>query len=514
MKADGHYGARRLRRGAAQFLVGKLLSAALTFLAFAFAARLLGMSGYAHYATLVAGFELAMAFCTVGMDWASARFLPEYRLRASRPLLMGFLRRVAMAQLMPQALTALAVIAASGWLSALMEIGAQRVLWIYAGVLVIEGSGRVVRDQFLSVLMAQAWAQGAAVARAATLVSLLSLGFAFPPDEPLLHVVTADLVAALVSLCVGLFGLARVQAQHEPDHLGSDAEPWHAPTWPMVRTVARHAMLNSWLVLPAGGATLTLVVRACAGSDAAAVFGIVRGLVDQVRRFLPAELFLSIVRSAVAARFALSRDIADLNRQLSLVLVLSLLALTPVLALFVGRPELVLSAAGGTSFESGGLTLACWSVSLWLFSLRRIAEVTAYTVEQSSACVPAGAVLAASPLILAGGLLSGAPLPAALGLALLADAGFSMVVRWRLRSAGVSHRLPWASLGRLVMVLALVAAVLLAVPTGGLRHGWAALALLGIAVVITAAIVPLVEPLKGELRVFLQQIAPVVRVRF
>lgn len=508
MTASGHYGAARLRRGAVQFLGGKLLSAGLTFVAFALVARLLGFADYGRYATLVAALELAVALCTVGMDWAGARFLPEYRIHAPAAGLAGFLLRVTLVQLLPQLAVAGVAVAAGAWIVAAADLGTPAVLYLVAGLLLVEGMGRVLRDQFLAVLMAQGWAQAATVARGAVLTALLVAAAPHAADDRLAFVVAAELAASACALALALCGLWRVLSQHRPDAASDTVPGWTPPAWAQVRQVARHAMFNTWLVLPAGGAVLTLVARSFAGGEAAAAFGFVRGLVDQIRRFLPAELFLSLVRSAVVARYATSRDAVALSWQLALVLILSLLVLSPLLAVILGQPEAVLRLAGGQAFTAAGSTLAVWSLSLWLFSLRRVSEVMAYTVNLSQACLAGGAALATAPLWMAAVLTLGGSLPVALGVSLLADLGFSWVVWRQLAAAGFLPPAPAANLARLVGLQALVAMTVALAAVAGLRppQGSAWLALL--AVVATAVLLPLLQPLHGRPRALLLQWAP------
>ena len=510
MTAAGHYDAGRLRRGAAQFLAGKLFSAALTFTAFTLAARLLGVIGYGHYATLVAALELFLALSTVGMDWAGARYVPEYRIHAAGGVLAAFIRRVAGVQWRLQLLLALSAAAATISLGWAHRVGGPVAVGLVAALLVVEGLGRMLRDQFLAVLMAQAWAQAAAVTRGAVFAGLL-LVVTRESGDLLVQVLLAEVAAATCALVVGAAGLARVLRQHRPDAASASAataSAWRPPTWAQVRAVARDAMFNTWLVLPAGGPVLTLVARALAGAEAAAAFGFVRGLVDQIRRFLPAELFLSLVRAAVVARYTTSRDAVALSRQLALVVIGSLLALCPLLALILGQPVAVLRLAGGSSFSGAGLTLAVWSLGLWLFSLRRVSEVMAYTVNLSRACLVGGVVLATAPLWMAATLLLGGPLPLALAASLLADMGFTLVVGLQLAAAGFLPPAPVANLARLVGLQALVALAVALAAAAGLQppQGTAWLALL--ALLGTVALVPLLQPLRGHPRALLWQLAP------
>jgi O-antigen/teichoic acid export membrane protein len=264
----------------------------------------------------------------------------------------------------------------------------------------------------------------------------------------------AELGAALAGLAVAAVALLRVIARHQPDPAPTGAPAWQPPPWRRVAVIARDAYASMLLLIPAGGAVLTLTLGAIAGPQAAGAFGFVRGLTEQVRRFLPIELFLGLIRPGIVSRYAQHRDFTALNRQIALVFAVSVLAALPVLALLMAQAPLVARFIGGPSFTDAAPLLAVWSASLLLFTHRRALEVVANTAERSAACIVGSAVLALSPLAMALMLWSGAPVPVALVAPLLADLGLSGVVAWLLHRASLPYRLPAPTLARLLLLLA------------------------------------------------------------
>lgn len=459
----GHYSLRNIRRSAGHFLLGKAGSAVLTFLAFALTARLLGTDHYGTYASLMAGLELALGLSTLGMDWATGRFLPEYRIRAQRSQLALFMAATCGLQAGLLLLVGLVMAFNAASLAAPLGLADSVLLQLYGAVLVAEGIARVVRDQMLGLLLAQRAAQLATVARGVVLVSCL---LAAPwlvnavGVTALRWVALAELCAAVAGLLVGAAALARIVARHRPDDAQPDVPEWHPPSWRRVAVIARDAYASMLLLIPAGGAVLTLTLGSMAGPQAAGAFGFVRGLTEQVRRFLPIEMFLGLIRPGIVARYAQHRDFAILNRQIALVFVVSVLAALPVLALLMAQAPLVARFIGGPSFTDAAPLLAVWSASLLLFTHRRALEVVANTAERSAACIVGSAVLAMSPLAMAMLLWSGAPVAVALAAPLLADLGFSGVVAWLLHRASLRYRLPVPTLARLLLLLAGASAVL------------------------------------------------------
>lgn len=459
---DGHYSLRNIRRSALHFVLGKAGSAVLTFVAFALTARLLGQRDYGIYAALLAAVELGMALCTLGLDWATGRFLPEYRSRAEAPVLRRFVAAVVAVQVLALLAAAALMAGGAGWWAAQLGLADARLLQLYAAVLLAEGSARLLRDQVLGPLLAQGAAQVATLARAVVLVGLLlAAGSVAPLGGSMLRLVAgAELLAATVSLALAAGALLLLLRRHQPDAQPAGAAPWQPPSWRRIAAMARNAYASMLLLLPAGGAVLTLALGSVAGAAAAGSFGFARGLVEQVRRFLPIELFLGLIRPGVVARYAARRDFTALNRQMGLVFAVSVVAALPVLALLAAQGPLVAALLGGAGFDAAGPVLAVWSLSLLLFTHRRAQEVVAVTAEQSQACVAGAALLALSPLALVAAVKLGASVPLALAAPLLADLGFAAIVAALLQRAGLHYRLPWRTLGKLLLLLPLAALLL------------------------------------------------------
>lgn len=446
-------------------MVGKFGSALLSFLAFALIARTLGIERYGHYAGLVAGMELGLALASLGLDWVTGRYLPDFRMNASRSVFLSFLLQVASLQL-----AGLTLVAALGYLGAMaleLRFGIPAALLrLYCLVLVFEGLSRLLRDQFLPLLLAQGWAQGATLLRAGLLLAAVLLLRADPvPGDVLQQIVLAEAGCAFASLCFAMLGLAGILLRHQPEPAPPKSRSgacWCAPEARHWGRLALQGYANSLLVFPSSGASLTLVAGALLGPPAAAALGFARTLVDQIRRFLPIELFLSLIRPAVVSRYLAARDFAALNRQMALTFLVSVALALPVVAVLAGAATAVAMSLGGAQFGSAGPVLGVWCLSLPLFAHRRAIEVVANTVDQAGASVRGAAVIALSPVLLALGIKLGLTLPLALCLPLLADLGFSCVVAACLRRAGFGYRLPMHTLARLLAWQTLSALLLLA----------------------------------------------------
>ncbi|MDP1535439.1 MAG: oligosaccharide flippase family protein, partial [Rubrivivax sp.] len=72
------------------FLTGKAVSGMLTLIILLLLVRVLTVEEYGIYVILVAGMELLLAVTSLGLPWTVARYLPEFRLRASGKMLAHF----------------------------------------------------------------------------------------------------------------------------------------------------------------------------------------------------------------------------------------------------------------------------------------------------------------------------------------------------------------------------------------------------------------------------------------
>lgn len=464
-----HYSAQRLRRGIAHFLWGKASSALLSFVGFLLVARLLQTSEYGRYVAMVALVELALNLASFGLDWVSTRYVPEYRVRAGGRRLAGFVLR----------LTGLQVLLISGvgatlWvfaapIASLVGVeGAGPVLRLYAAYLVLEGASRVLRDQMLSQLLLQGRAQVALVLRHITWVGACGVLFLIDGEASLLLVAKIELCAAGVGLVAAALGLARALRSAACEESRAEYADWVAPVLREMWMLAANSYLSFLLNIPARPQVLTLLVTRFAGVEGAALYGFARSLADQVLRFLPAEMLLSLIRPVLIARYVASGDFQALNRQTNHLLILSLVVLCPVLAVALGKGELLVGIVGAGKFNESGLLLALMLLALSFFSHRRMLEFLANTIGLPQAIGQASLFLPLIPVFVGGGFLLGWPMWFVPLVGIFAELAFGCFVIWRLKCLGFPCLLPLGVYVKLVLVLMASSSVVYMIPLGGL----------------------------------------------
>lgn len=457
---DAAYSGAALGRSARHFLMGKVLSAAITLAILLGLVRVLPVEQYAAYVIFVAAIELAFALSFVGLPWLAARYLPEFRIHGTNGQIAGLCRRLvifhALVILAFAALLAVLLDAYLDWLGLAEHRSAAR---IYLLVFIAEATGRFMREGVLGALLQQGIAQASQVLRSLLfLILLVALHYSGGLD--LEQVARAELAAAVGATLFALAGLWLYlgQLKSQPNTQGW-APP---PVWRMWPTAAK--MYASQLLTLVHSPQLVLnVVQFWLGAGAAATFGFLRNLYDLVARYLPATLLFSLVRPKLVASYAQAGDIDALSRNANLAGKLSLLVLMPAVAFAAAGGDLLVNLLSGGKFPDTGLLLFGLMLALVPFSQRQLLETVAVATGRAGLCIKAAlAGLAVPPL-----------------LALMLEAGFGL---W----AGIIG----IGLGQLIFVVVVLYGTRVRAGFRSDHEGFARIAAAGLLGYLAAAILP------------------------
>lgn len=388
MSATAYSGAA-LKRSAWHFLTGKAASAVLTFVILLWLVRLLPVAEYGAYVTLVATLELALAVSTLGLPWMAARYLPEFRLHAPGAVLIRYATRIMALLGGILVVMALLLLVNLEWLLASLDMQAYaEVGRFYVLVLVVEGIGRHLRQNALGPLLMQGIAQVSLVLRNLTMLLLLGAMVLAGPVG-LRDVVMAELAAAAIAGIVALGGFVRRLGQLR----GLSGETgWTEPSWRDMWRTARHMYFAQLITLTYSPQVFLLLLHRHLGVDAAAIFGFLRNLYEQISRYLPATLLSSLIRPKLVASYVGQGGIVELTRNANLAGKLSLFVLMP-LVVFVGMTgEDVVNLLTGGKFPDTGFYLAGLLLALIPFSQRQIVETVAVSTGHSRLCTFAAAL--------------------------------------------------------------------------------------------------------------------------
>ncbi|ODU51043.1 MAG: hypothetical protein ABS92_01105 [Thiobacillus sp. SCN 63-374] len=397
MSTQAAYSIGELRHNAIHFLVGKVGSALLTFLVFVLLAHSLRLDGYGAYATLLAMVELGIALSTLGLDWATARYLPEYRLYASRKQFLRFLTLVSVPRVVALVLLAGLALGMQQFFAQWFSLGDYLfALKLYSGVLVFEGAARIIRDSILGELMQQRLAQRTLIIRnMLMLISIIWMKLFLWPHASadhirLLDVAVAELLSALAGLVLLVYYLFR-HLNRLPVTANAPAG-WAPVDGKQIWRTAKHMYASYLLTLSYGAQVFTFIVNSWLGLQAAAVFGFMRNLTDFLRKYLPSEMFMTLIRPKFVAAFTASNgDVGALRRNALLAWKISLFVLAPgILFLAAYGREFVQLTSNG-KFTDYSLLVFSMLLTLIPASQRRILEMVATIMHHPELCSRASA---------------------------------------------------------------------------------------------------------------------------
>lgn len=417
------YGQRAVMRGGLTFLAGRGASALLTFLAFVLVARMLPLSEYGLLMAALASMELGLALSSAGLDWVATRSLPEYRVHAAGRVIVRVTLKLAAIQVLAFSIGGILLSLTAPSLATLLALqhGAE-VIILAAGLLVVEGIGRLCRDQLLGILMHQRSGQLAQVGRSGLLFALLVYEYANDAPLEARDVMQFELISGALAALAGIGLLGRVLVRFWPQPgAGTD---WLPPDRKTLFALARNSYFSYLLSLTYGAQVLTMLVARILGAESAAMFGFARTFADQVRRYLPTDLLQSILRPALVAHFSDAHDRAGLILRLGLWLKSALIMLVPLLAFFLVFGEQGTAAVGGQHFRDAWVIVTMMLAGAGTMAWRRVVELACNTLNRSGVCVRAALPLPAIPFLLAAVLYATRNLTVAVALFACAEIYF------------------------------------------------------------------------------------------
>jgi len=339
------YSGRQTRRNIVAFLAGKVPTALLTAAVLGLSARVLPAADFGHYVIGMAFIELALGLSTLGLDWILLRFIPDVRLFGSRRIMARLVAAVAGCRLLMLSLMAGAMLL---WREALQQATGfpAELAGVLAGLLVVEGCMRVLRDNTLEALALQSRMQAATLLKSVIVaVALLAMGHGAAHGNA--HgLLLAELAAAGATLLLSAGFVAHAM-------LALPALPrdgWRLATFAQMRQVALHNYASGIVEYLYSPAFLILLLARVQTAEAMAGLGFVLRLTDIIRNYMPGMVIFSVVRSRMIGAYAGNRDYAELQAWAHFVFKISALTLLPVLAVAVVYGDLVLRLASGGRF--------------------------------------------------------------------------------------------------------------------------------------------------------------------
>lgn len=394
------YGRDRVVRGLLHFLLGKGISSIAGFLGIVLVIRLLPVDQFASYSVLVALVETLTAVSGLGLAHALLRYVPELYAQHYQQALR---RYVGGSVLLRSGVLLLATLLAFLWSNHLApliglgdEIGPFRLFLL----LVFVRSTSQFLSQILESTLHQANAQFAFSLSAVTrLVGMLYLSSSH--DARLMDVIWVEVVSDVLGLTVMLYGVLRMLRQGaEGSAIPADDAHWLRRHLRQIGRFALAGYAQHLAILPYGGNTNRLVGGRMLADAAMASYGFAQSLYEYVKRYLPAQLLVGLIRPVVVARYAQQRNFADAARMSGKVLQINMLCIgAAFVGLAVGGPEAIKWMSAGKYGTEVAVILLALFIVLLLETQRQQLELLVQTVEIYKVLIPSNIVLAASVLL-------------------------------------------------------------------------------------------------------------------
>ncbi|WP_029007575.1 lipopolysaccharide biosynthesis protein [Azospirillum halopraeferens] len=354
MRAE-FYSLKAVRRGFVSLVCGRFVSAGLTMAAMILIARGLGVAEFGVYALLLSALSLAITYTSLGLDWVSAKYLPEFRIHAGA----RDLGRLILALLGGRALS-FAVLVLAGY--ALLGLEADLlgipewidILELYLLVLFMEGLVRSLRGEIFEPLLLQGHSQVNAAVRGALFCGLVL--YTMQDGLTLHEVVMVEIVASAVALGLALVQLAAYAVRHLGTHAA--AEGWTPPPLREVFAIAGHNYAAQLVSSLASANTLMLIGTSMLNPAAVAGFGFCRTFAEQIRRYLPIALLFTVARPSIVAAYSMDNRFDRLLERVQFLYKANLIVLLPVVILTIAYGDAILELiSGGKYGDSWGVAV-------------------------------------------------------------------------------------------------------------------------------------------------------------
>jgi len=440
-----HYGLGAISRSLRHFLVGKTFTMVSAFAVLFLLAGVLEPYEYAVYISLQAVVILIGRVSGFGLQKVLLRYLPELRATDNNH---SAYRLLWQATLLRCGLIGLMMLIAALSLPALgRAFGLGEWLWLIPWYLFV-GYLRLMNHWIASMLESFLWQREAQYAIA--LGSLLKLAgvLLLGAQLDLMSVVVIEFISEMLVLVLLGYGWA-MRWRKDPAREAGTRTWWRENRGRALR-FGFWGFLQNQSGLFYGSAPNRLVAAHFLPAPEVALFGLADNLINLVRRFMPTQLFISLIRPVALARFSATRDFSQVAwiANLAYRMNLAILALGIALTLTIGEPLFGWLTDGkypGAHWLVAGLLLLMTTEGM-----RSMVELMAQAVERNQ-------MLFLSNLTQSASLLLAIPLVILIGLWGLVVANIigtvlaNLLVMLRLRRSGYAFHL---NLGRIGMIIA------------------------------------------------------------
>lgn len=404
VSAGKHYDFAAVSRSLRHFLLGKSFAVVSAFAVLFLLARVLEPAAYAVYISLQALVVLIGRVSGFGVQKVMLRYLPELRATDNNA---GAYRLLWQGTILRAALVGLMLLLAWWFLPSLgRAFGLEEWLWLVPWYLLL-GFMRLMNQWTAAMLESFLWQREAqysiAVGSVLKLTGVLIVG----SQLDLQAVVVIEFVSELVVLLLLAYGWMH-RWQSDPGRSDGSGDWWRENRRRALR-FGFWGFLQNQSGLFYGSAPNRLVAAHYLPAPEVALFGLADNLINLVRRFMPTQLFIGLIRPVMVAKYSASQDFSQAAWIANLAYRLNLAILVLGIALLVTFGEPLFDWLTGGKYPAAAWLVAGLLVVMATEGMRTMVELMAQAVERNqvlfvSNLVQSASLLLAIPLVLTIGL--------------------------------------------------------------------------------------------------------------
>jgi len=216
----------------------------------------------------------------------------------------------------------------------------------------------------------------------------------------LLEVIWVEVIADALGMLVMIGGVVNVIWRTAQDQASpADDDAWVMKNLRQIANLAVSGYVQHIIGMPFGSNANRLVGGHLFSNPVMANFGFAQSLYEYIKRYLPAQLLVGLIRPVVVARFSEKRDFLAAAATCERVVLLNMAIIFGIFsALAVGGRELLIwVSAGKYGLDALWVLIALLAV-LALETHRLILEMLVQTVERYAILIPSNALLSLSIL--------------------------------------------------------------------------------------------------------------------
>ncbi|MEQ1558601.1 MAG: oligosaccharide flippase family protein [Methyloglobulus sp.] len=377
------YGSERIKKGLTHFMLGKGVSAITGLGASLLVIRVLSIESFAAYSVLVALVDVIETVSGLGFGHALVRYVPELYSKHFQKSLGRFVFGSLALRTGFLMLMTLVVYAFSAQLAPLVGLSDALVGFKVFLLVVVLRSTAHLSSLILESTLHQGAAQfGFSLSAMTRLIGMCVL--LYRHQSALVDVIWVEVIADGLSLLVMLFSISRVVSLKNKDQQNPEDDGfWFRKHSKQVINFALSGYATHLAISAYGGSTNRLIGGSLLTVGAMATFGFAQSLYEYVRRYMPAQLLIGLIRPIVVSRYCEKRDFSAPASLCANILQINILLIAGGIALLVvGGGDVLALISGGKYSVDAVPVLIMLFVVLILDTQRQLLEVLAVTIER------------------------------------------------------------------------------------------------------------------------------------